>query len=97
MSTPWKTSHIGAALQHALERQGMRRKIHEQEVLLRWEELVGKAIANHATPTRLRSGVLWVEVTDAAWRQELQLMRTGLLQRINAALGDDVVSELRLR
>ncbi|MCB2203941.1 DUF721 domain-containing protein [bacterium] len=97
MSTPWKTSPLGAALQRVLEQQGMTRKIREQEVLLRWEELVGTAIANHAQAQRLHKGVLWVEVTDAAWRQELQLMRTELIRRINTSLGDDIVTELRLR
>ncbi len=97
MKTPWKMSPLSSALNEALERQGMTRRIREQEVLLRWEELVGTAIANHAKPERLRGGVLWIHVADAAWRQELHLMRGGLVERINAALGYDIVKELRLR
>jgi predicted nucleic acid-binding Zn ribbon protein len=97
MKTPWHTDRLGSALQRALERQGMTRRIREQEVLLRWEELVGTAIANHAKPERMRNGVLWVQVTDASWRHELHLMRGGLVERINNALGDAVVEELRLR
>lgn len=97
MKSPWHTTRLGAAMSQALERQGMARRIREQEVLLRWEELVGSAIANHATPERFRNGVLWVNVTDAAWRQELHLMRGGLVGRINAALGEEIVQELRLR
>jgi predicted nucleic acid-binding Zn ribbon protein len=97
MKTPWHTTRLGTAMSQALERQGMARRIREQEVLLRWEELVGAAIANHATPERFRNGVLWLSVTDAAWRQELHLMRGGLVARINDALGDEIVQELRLR
>lgn len=97
MKSSWHIAPLGSALQRALERQGMSRRIREQEVLLRWEELVGTAIANHATPERLRNGVLFVHVTDAAWRHELHLMRGGLVERINNALGEEVVEELRLR
>ncbi|MDT8325712.1 MAG: DUF721 domain-containing protein, partial [Bacteroidota bacterium] len=91
MKNPWHTARLGSALQRALEQQGMSRRIREQEVLLRWEEIVGTAIANHAEPERLRNGVLWLHVTDAAWRHELHLMRGGLVERINTAIGEQVV------
>jgi predicted nucleic acid-binding Zn ribbon protein len=97
MKTPWHTARLGSALQRALERQGLSRAVREQEVIIRWEEIVGTAIANHAAPERIRNGVLWIQVTDASWRHELHLMRGGLVERINKALGETVVQELRLR
>jgi len=97
MKSRWKTVTFGRALQDGLERQGMVRRIREQEVLQRWNELVGTAIANHSHPTRLRNGILWIEVRDAAWRQELTMMRTGLVEKINSALGASVVKEIRFR
>lgn len=97
MKSHWKTVSFGKALHESLERQGLVRRIREEEVLQRWDEIVGRAIANHARPTRLRSGVLWLEVTDATWRQELHMMRGGLVEKINAALGESVVQEIRLR
>lgn len=97
MKSNWKTVTFGRALQESLERQGLVRRIREQEVLQRWDELVGTAIANHAQPTRLRNGVLWIEVRDAAWRQELTMMRNGLVEKINDALGTSVVKDIRFR
>ena len=97
MKAPWHTTNFSSALKTALERQGLSRRIREEEVTLRWEELVGTAIANHASPKRLRDGVLWLEVKDAAWRQELHLMRSGLIERINAGVGEEIVRELRLQ
>ncbi len=97
MKSHWKTMTFGRALQESLERQGLVRRIREQEVLQRWNELVGTAIANHTQPTRLRNGVLWIQVRDATWRQELTMMRTGLIEKINDALGASVVEEIRFR
>ena len=97
MKSRWKTVTFGRALQDSLERQGLVRRIREQEVLQRWNELVGTAIANHSQPTRLRNGILWIEVRDATWRQELTMMRSGLVEKINQALGAAVVREIRFR
>ncbi|MBR9975410.1 MAG: DUF721 domain-containing protein [Bacteroidetes bacterium] len=97
MKRPWKTQTIGAAMRQAIERQGLERGIAEQRLIHQWPELVGPAIATHATPQRLRGGVLWLQVEDAAWRQELSLMRRELIAKINAWAGEEMVKELRLR
>ncbi|MBN1449234.1 MAG: DUF721 domain-containing protein [Bacteroidetes bacterium] len=97
MNIRWKTTTLGKALQEGLVRQGLDRRIREEEVLQRWPDIVSTAIANHAHPVRMRRGILWIEVTDAVWRQELHMMRTGLIEKINAFLGEHIVEEIRLR
>ena len=93
----WQTRSMGSALQQAIEQHGLERGMVEQRLLQQWEALVGPAIAAHATPQRLRAGVLWLKVGEAAWRQELSLMRRELIAKINTWAGDDIVTELRLR
>lgn len=97
MKRLWQMRSIGDAMRQAIERQGLERGIGEQRLIHQWPELVGPAIAAHATPQRLRSGVLWLQVEDAAWRQELSLMRRELVAKINAWAGEELVKELRLR
>jgi predicted nucleic acid-binding Zn ribbon protein len=62
-----------------------------------WERTAGPAVAQAARPTAERSGVLTVTCTAAVWAQELSLMANELIGRLNAALGDEVVRELRCR
>jgi predicted nucleic acid-binding Zn ribbon protein len=62
-----------------------------------WERTAGVAVAQAARPTAERSGVLTVTCTAAVWAQELSLMASELIARLNAALGDEVVRELRCR
>jgi predicted nucleic acid-binding Zn ribbon protein len=88
---------FGDALGNALRAFGIDRSVKEQEVLQRWAELVGAAIANHAVPVRLLHGTLWVRVDDAAWRHELFLRRGELIRTINDALGMRIVEEVILR
>jgi predicted nucleic acid-binding Zn ribbon protein len=62
-----------------------------------WESATGPAIAAAAQPTAERDGVLTVTCTAAVWAQELDLMAAELLPRLNAALGSEVIRELRCR
>ena len=62
-----------------------------------WEPVVGPAIAAAANPTAEHAGILTVTCTAAVWAQELDLMSDDLVPRINAALGDEAIHELRCK
>ena len=62
-----------------------------------WPEAVGEAVAAQAEPTGERDGVLVVTCSAAVWAQELDLMATELVGRLNATLGRDAVRGLRCR
>ena len=94
---PSNLSSVGSALREAIRQFGLERKIREQEVLTRWEDIVGQAIARHAMAERLDKGTLLVKVSDPAWRQELFLRRTELMEKINTAAGQQVVAEIVFR
>lgn len=60
-----------------------------------WTEAAGAVIAENAEPLRERGGVLTVYCRQSVWAQEIALMSVELTVRINAALGDDLVREIR--
>ena len=88
---------FGEALGDALQSFGLERRIKEQELVQRWPELVGSAIAKHATPLRFLNGTLWLQVDDATWRHELFLHRADLAATLNRALRLPLVAEVILR
>jgi predicted nucleic acid-binding Zn ribbon protein len=51
-----------------------------------WPTVAGEAIASDAEPVAERAGVLSVTCRSAVWAQELDLMATELVERLNAAL-----------
>jgi predicted nucleic acid-binding Zn ribbon protein len=61
-----------------------------------WAEAVGEGIAAKAQPVRERDGTITVECRSATWAQELDLLQTELLERLNEALGDRSVAGLRM-
>jgi predicted nucleic acid-binding Zn ribbon protein len=62
-----------------------------------WPAAAGATIAAAARPVAERDGVLTVLCEAAVWAQELDLMADQIVDRVNAALSDDAISELRCR
>jgi predicted nucleic acid-binding Zn ribbon protein len=62
-----------------------------------WPRAAGPAIAAAARPTAERGGVLTVTCEAAVWAQELDLMAEELILRLNDALGEKALRELRCR
>ena len=90
-------SSVGEALREAIRRYGLERNIREQEVITRWDDIVGPAISRRARPERIDKGTLVVRVQEPAWRQELYLRRAELMDMINAAAGRPIVSGIVFR
>lgn len=62
-----------------------------------WDEVVGPDISLQAQPSFIRGRILWVEVTDSIWMQQLHLQKILLLNLINNRLGDPTLSDIRFR
>jgi predicted nucleic acid-binding Zn ribbon protein len=62
-----------------------------------WEQAAGPKIANAAKPIKERDGVLTILCTAAVWAQEVDLMADQLIERVNEALGSQLVHALHCR
>jgi hypothetical protein len=62
-----------------------------------WEASVPPEMLPHTRLLEVRRRELWVEVSAAAWGQELQFLRPSILGELEKALGPGIIRELRLR
>jgi hypothetical protein len=60
-----------------------------------WPEVAGDAMRAEAEPVSERAGTLTFECRSAVWAQELDLLSSELIERLNGALGGPSVSRLR--
>jgi predicted nucleic acid-binding Zn ribbon protein len=65
-------------------------------VLGHWSAVVGQQIADHATPIGLTDGVLSVVAESTAWATQLRMIQAQLLAKIAAAVGNGVVTSLKI-
>jgi len=59
-----------------------------------WEEIVGEHIAKNTINIRLQKKKLFVEVSNAALKNELSYIKTPIKDRINKKMGREVVLEV---
>lgn len=66
-------------------------------VFSHWEDAVGPAVADHATPLSLRGPVLVVAVPDPAWATQLRFLEAEILERLAEAAGGAVAERIEVR
>lgn len=88
---------IGALLAGALQGSPAARLLKEGAVWQLWNETVGPQIARRAQPSAIRNGVLTVVVSSAPWLQQLNFMKAELLDKLNRAIGEEMVKEIYLK
>ena len=87
---------FGAATRDLARTRGWSGRVAEGTVFGQWQTVVGEQIAAHATPTALREGVLSVSAESTAWATQLRMVQAQLLAKIAAAVGDGVVTSLKI-
>ncbi len=65
------------------------------EVQRAWPSVVGPSIADQASPTAERGGVVTVSCAASVWAQELDLMAPQIVARLNDVLDGGSVQRLR--
>ncbi len=102
MAKPKTIKNLGSILGGFYQQRNWNRRLELHQVFVFWEQVVGKEIARRALPQEIKKGVLWVNVTDNIWMNQLQFEKYNLLEKINAKLkkisndpSPDVLIDLR--
>ncbi len=87
---------FGALISGIAKARGWDGKVSEGTVLGCWATVAGADVAAHAQATGLREKTLYVSAESTAWATQLRLMQRQLLAKINAAVGQGVVTRLQI-
>src|SRR5271163_3728309 len=83
---------LGRVARDLAKKRGWSAHVAEGTVLGHWPSVAGREIADHATPTALKDGVLSVAAESTAWATQLRMIQAQLLAKIAAAVGNGVVT-----
>jgi predicted nucleic acid-binding Zn ribbon protein len=75
----------------------MRDKIDEARVVETWATIAGDRVNAVTESVWMKSDTLFVKISSAAWRQELHMNRRAWRDRLNDALGREIVGEIMFR
>ncbi len=73
------------------------KRLDEGKIWLVWDAAVGAQIAAKARPVSFHDGTLTVAVVSAPWMQQLTFLKKGILEKLNARLGRDLVRDIYLK
>ena len=87
---------LGSVTRDLARSRGWSGRVAEGSVFGRWSGVVGEQVAAHASPTSLNDRVLTVSAESTAWATQLRMVQAQLLAKIAAAVGDGVVTSLKI-
>jgi len=90
-------SLLGDQMDRLLVDRGWNVDVAVGSVMGRWPAIVGTDVAEHCAPVTFSDGVLTVRADSTAWATQLRLMSSSILGRLEAEVGKDTVSELRVQ
>lgn len=62
-----------------------------------WNGIVGDIIAENARPAAFKGRLLIVHVSSSTWMQHLHFLKKDLVRKINAALGEELLDEIKFK
>ena len=86
--------HIGKALSGFVKGSKIEKGLEQHKALGLWPEVVGKKIADNAEAESVESGVVLVRVKTPVWRQELQLQKPQIIEKLNQALMKKIIMDI---
>ncbi len=82
------------AISKMLDVYRLRRKFDETSVVAIWPEIMGTAIANRTTQIYIRDRRLFIRIESSVIKNELIMVKQGIMQKLNEHAGSEVVTEM---
>lgn len=72
----------------------LKSKFDETSVVALWPEIMGKAVANRTTQIYISQKKLFVRIESSVIKNDLLMVRTGIIQTLNERAGSEVITEI---
>lgn len=82
------------AISKMLDVYRIRRKFDETSIVAVWPEIMGTAIANRTKQIYIHDKKLFIRIESSVIKNELVLVRTGIIQKLNDHAGSVVINEI---
>ncbi|MDQ1141442.1 DUF721 domain-containing protein [Pedobacter agri] len=82
------------AVSKMLDVYRLRRKFDETSILAIWPEIMGTAIANRTTQLYIHDKKLFIRIESSVIKNELVMVRQGIIQKLNEHAGSEVITEM---
>ena len=82
------------AIEALIDQYKIEERLNETVVLNDWEKIVGKMIARHTKNMHIKKRILFIELDNAALRNELSYAKTRLITAINKSIKTEAIDDI---
>ena len=90
-----KEQQIGDLILRNLRTQGLETPLLQKRLIESWPEVAGKAIASFTTGIYIQNQTLYIRLSVPALRADLSMRRQEYVERLNAHVGAQVITDIR--
>lgn len=88
---------LGDILRQYLRQEGLETPLNERRIIDAWPDVMGAAISGYTGMMYIRNQVLFVQLKSPALRANLMMNRQSIVQRLNEAVGAQVIQGIEFR
>lgn len=91
------TEKLGKVIEDYIEALDVKGKLKEVRLIRSWEEIVGKTISKKTDNIYIKDGKLFVEMNSSIARNELSMLKSSLIGRLNEKAGSKIISDIIIK
>ena len=83
-------------LQRFLREEGLETPLLQKRLIDAWDKIVGPNVTRYIGEKYIKNQVLFVKINNPALRQDLSMMRSQLIKRLNDTVGTSIISDVKV-
>ena len=87
---------LDEVLKKLLREEGLEVPLLQMRLVDAWEVVTGNVVSRYTAEKYIRNQTLFVKITNPALRQDLSMMRTQLVKRLNEQVGSFIISDIKI-
>lgn len=88
------SEQVGNVLRQVLRENGLETPLNQYRLIESWKDVVGEGIASYTGDMFIKNQSLYVKIRSSVVKNELMMIRTSLVKRLNDAVGAVVIADI---
>jgi len=87
---------IGEVIKDLLKNYDITSKFNEAHIVTLWDKLMGPSVTKHTVNIEVEKRILFVQLDNAALKQELSYAKERIKKMLNDEIGEEVLLDVRI-
>lgn len=88
--------HLQDLVKAFMRNNGLETPYLQRQLIASWPDVAGAVYAQNTEDLQIRNQTLWVKIMNPAVRADLQMNRTNLVALLNAQVGAQIITDIRV-